>query len=255
MEKQIISTEPYLLMADQFNIERHEFLHKYIPDIVRRLTPGVNFTSLDTHSIELAEGLTLPTVDTISANISFTQQMFKRDFNVFERTYEDGILVRETYSLPAIRDEALALIALLPTGFDLTDAFSIGTRKASGRYDQEYITVYFKNDYAARGAVSHSIKLNAVSKEIIDIKLLFSTIPAEYAVHIPDIATSTLIGIFEYTKEVVDVYFALSNEDAYINYLGSQYISPQPTTLGLGMIGLSINTIDNRVIRTKRYTF
>lgn len=255
MDKYTLSAEPYLLLADEHGIARLEFLHKHLPQLVRQRAPDVTFTTIGDDTIELAAGTQFPSAEDLGALVEPTQRMFARDHGVFERTYEGGAQCRETYNLPAVREEAAALVALLPQGFDLTNAFSIGRRSAAGPYTQDYITVYFSGDYAARGATSHGVKFAAVTGEIIDIKLVSSAIPSEYAVHVPPNATQVLFGTFENTPQVVDVYFAFADETEYAAYLGDDYVDPSPTTLGKGMVGLTISTTDNVVTRTKRYVF
>ena len=255
MDKYTLSAEPYLLLADEHGIARLEFLHKYLPQLVWQRAPDVTFTTIGDDTIELAADTQFPTAGDLAALVAPMQQVFARDYGVFERTYEGGTQCRETYNLPAVREEAVALMALLPRGLDLTNAFSIGRRSAAGPYTQDYITVYFSGDYAARGAISYGIKIAATTGDVIDTKLIFTTVPSQHAVHVPSNATQVLFGTFENTPQVVDVYFAFADEAEYAAYLGDAYVDPFPTTLGKGMVGLTISSTDNVVTRTKRYVF
>lgn len=253
--KQIINMEPYLELGRKYGINDFNFINQYLPELVKSVSPDITFTSIGTESIETSTDITFPSETALDSYVLATKNMFEQDRGVFERTYDGGTLVRETYSFPLVREEARELVAKLPSGFDLANAASIGQREASGPYSSNYITVYFKGDYNGLGTNAYGIKLDAVTGNEIDIKLLFPVVPAEYASHIPENTTCVVFGSFKNTTQVVDVYFALHDEAAYAAYFGDQYIAPPRSTLGLGMVGLTINTADNSVSRTKRYTF
>lgn len=255
MDKHTLSAEPYLALADYCGVERTEFLHRYLPHLVTAASPGVLFTALGDSELEIQAGVQFPDVTAIAAQVEPVKAMLARDLGVFERTYEDGVLVRETYYYPPMRSEAAALAARISSSFDMSSAVSIGARAASGPYAEDYITVYVSADYQNRGAASYGAKFSAATGELLDVKLLFTTVPAAFQQHVPTNATQTLFGVFLENTQRVDVYFAFAAEPAYADYFGERYTAPPASTLGLGMVGVTVDTRDNTVCRVKRYVF
>lgn len=255
MNKQTISTEPYLEFADRLCIDRHEFLTRYLPHLITSAMPGLLFTTIGDTEIELQDGFKFPEVDDISKYVEQVKTMLLLDNGVFERTYESGEQVRETYQFPPVRSEAEDLVALIPDGFDMTNAFSIGLRPASGPYPDDYITVYFRSDYQNHGAVCYGAKFGCATGELLDVKLLFTDVPSVFQQHVPAAACSVLFGMFIKDTKHVDVYFAFNTESDFAAYFGEGYTAPPKSTLGLGMVGVTVDADTNSVIRVKRYVF
>ena len=61
MDKYTLSAEPYLSLADEHGIARLEFLHNYLPQLVRQRAPDVTFTTIGDDTIELAAATQFPT--------------------------------------------------------------------------------------------------------------------------------------------------------------------------------------------------
>lgn len=254
--RQLLDFNQYDAFIQENNIDRHTFVHQYFPIIVNKFIPGTNFTVIGLDQIEWPEEVQFPDLSLITQEVPKIIAARTADFGIFERCYEDGVLVKTAYNIPSITPEGDVLIAQLPQFFNLVAAFSIGEGNANAVYDDQYISVYFRGKYLNTDSDSFAYKISKITKNIIDIKLISSTIPDKYVSFLPMNKTKTLFGSFLNDQTFVEVGFSFETEQEYQTYLGINYVAAQEySTLGKGMIGLTIDTTTNSVVRTKRYFF
>jgi len=254
--RQLLNFNQYDTYIQENNLDRHTFVHQYFPIIVNKFIPGTNFTMIELDQIEWPEEAQFPDVSLVSQEVPKIISARIADFGIFERCYEDGVLIKIAYRLPSVITEGDTLIAQLPQFFNLSGAFSIGEGDANAVYDEQYISVYFRGKYQGTDSVSFAYKISKTTKSIIDVKLISLTIPTEYEYVLPLNKIKPLFGSFLNDHRFIEVGFSFETEQEYQTYLGTSYIAPQEySTLGKGMIGLTIDTSTNSVVRTKRYFF
>jgi hypothetical protein len=104
------------------SIDRHTFVHNYFPKIVSKYHPEVTFTVIGDTEIEWLPEVPFPALSLIEQEVPKVAAAQEADFGVVERCYENGALVKAGYAMPAVRPEAVALLAYLPTYFGTSGA-------------------------------------------------------------------------------------------------------------------------------------
>jgi hypothetical protein len=257
---QDINTTELKGLANRYNINFSTLLHQYLPKIVSQLTNNTaTFMSVGEDNI-ICHTDNFPFLSEIELLLPVAIEQEQKDIGVFERTYDSSGIVRETYSFPAERAEALEMLASLPSDFSIQGAFSIGKTKSTEIINDDYITVYYVNSgvYPQDKCESYAFKISLVTKEVADTKFIkpFNDILSEFAIHFPANTNQRHIAEYENNKDYIELYFTFNTETEYQEYLKENYHSRNYLSkLGSGVIGLTIRVSDNSITRIKRYFF
>jgi len=246
----------YDALLKSLNIDKRSFVHQLFPPIIRHILPGVNFAMIGDIQIEWPEEVELPTPEVIALELQKLTEATSKYKDVFELCFENGKLVKTAYKADSNSSEVNSLFYELPRLFKVDNALSISEGNSNTVYDNDYISIYYKGKYLNTNSESYAYKVSKATKAILDVKLITTITPDIYKSFIPENAVKTLFGSFTKDNTFVEVGFAFKTEEEFATFLGSDYVPPIAYSgLGIGMVGLTIDTTTNSVVRTKRYFF